>query len=233
MGLLIAAAITVAIVLAGVAMLLRRANDWRPLGLAFLIALPLQPLVFHLIRLPIDGYLRTTYGIAGWVTIVALFYASLTEEPAKWLTLAVPAVRREVTRAPVRCALVVGAGFGLGEVGFLAQALIASPGFPDLPFWMFSGFMLERLCVCFLHGAFLVPLFVAVARGRWVWLGGFIGMALHFFLNLPIFLAQIDLFGWGPTGWTAALIAWMIGFVAGCVVMVRCLTRPAVTALPS
>lgn len=228
MGLFIAAAITTAIVLFAVAFLLRRADDWRPLGLAFLIALPLQPLVFHLVRLPIDGFLRTTYGIAGWVTIASLFYASLTEEPAKWLTLAAPAVRREVAQAPVRCALVVGAGFGLGEVGFLAQALIASPGFPDLPFWMFSGFLLERLAVCFLHGAFLVPLFVAMGRGRLIWVGGLVGMALHFFLNFPIYLAQIDLFGLGPVGWAGVLVLWMLGFVLGCAVMVRRLARAAV-----
>jgi hypothetical protein len=225
MGLLIAAAITTGTALIGVALLLRRAVDWRPMGLAFLIALPLQPLAFHLVRLPIDGYLRTTYGIAGWVTVASLFYASLTEEPAKWLTMAVPAVRRAVEAEPIRCALVVGAGFGLGEIGFLAQALVASPGYPDLPFWMFSGFIVERLVVCFLHGAFLVQPFVAYARGGSFWLGGLIGMAMHFFLNFPIYLAQLDLFGFGPTGWALALVIWMLAFLAGCIVMVCLITR--------
>jgi hypothetical protein len=225
MGLLIAAGITIALVWCGVAVLFMRAGDWRPLALAFLIALPLQPLVLHLVRLPIDGFLRTTYGIVGWATIASLFYASLTEEPAKWLGMAVPAVRRGVQSAPVGCALAAGAGFGLGEIGFLAHALVSSPGFPDVPFWMFSGFMLERLAVCFLHGAFLVPPFVAYARGRSFWLGGLIGMALHFLLNFPIFLAQLDLFGWGPTGWAIALVLWMVGFVLGCILMVRWLSR--------
>jgi hypothetical protein len=231
MGLLIAAAITTAVALTGVAILLRASKDWRPLALALLIALPLQPLVFYLVRLPVDGYLRTTYGIAGWVAVASLFYASFTEEPAKWLTMTVPQVRRAVIAEPIRCALVVGAGFGLGEIGFLAQALVASPGYPDLPFWMFSGFILERLAVCFFHGAFLVPPFVAYACGGSFWLGGLIGMALHFFLNFPIYLAQIDLFGWGPSGWPIALVVWMLGFLAACIVMVWWLARrkPAAT----
>jgi RsiW-degrading membrane proteinase PrsW (M82 family) len=199
-GLLIAAAITTAITLAGVAFLLRGSHDWRPLGIAFLIALPLQPLAIYLVRLPLDGFLRTTWGIAGWVTIASLFYAALTEEPAKWLTMAAPPVRRAVTVEPVRCALVAGAGFGLGEIGFLAQALVASPGYPDLPFWMFSGFILERLAVCFMHGAFLVPPFIAFARGGSFILGGLIGMTLHFFLNFPIYLHRHGVVG--RAAWT-------------------------------
>jgi hypothetical protein len=46
MGLLIAAGITTVLALCGLAMLLRRTGDWRPLALAFVAALPLQPLAF-------------------------------------------------------------------------------------------------------------------------------------------------------------------------------------------
>ena len=63
-------------------------------------------------------------------------------------------------------ALAAGVGFGIGEIWFLAHALIRSPGYPDLPFWMFGGFVVERLEVCFLHGALLIPPFYALATGR-------------------------------------------------------------------
>ena len=86
-----------------------------------------------------------TFGISGWVVIVSLFYAPLTEEPAKWLTAAVPAVRGAIMVRPVPMALAVGAGFGIGEIWFLARALAMSPDLPDAPFWMFNGFMIERL----------------------------------------------------------------------------------------
>jgi hypothetical protein len=219
-GLLIAAGITTALALCGLAMLLGRAKERRPMVLAFLIALPLQPLVFYVVRLPIDGYLRATYGIAGWVTIVALFYASLTEEPAKWLTAAVPAVRRAIVNDPINLALAAGIGFGIGEVWFLAHALLKSPSVPDLPFWQFGGFMIERLAVCFMHGAFLAPAFYALARGRPFLFGGLVGMVLHFLLNFPIFLAQADTFSLGARNWAMALVSWMFWCVVGCVFLV-------------
>ena len=88
MGLFIAAAITTALALYAFAALLRQSDDRRAAMLAFLIALPLQPLMIYAVRLPVDGLLRNSFGIAGVVTIISLFYAPLTEEPAKWLTAA-------------------------------------------------------------------------------------------------------------------------------------------------
>lgn len=223
MGLFIAAGITTALALCGVALLIRRAGEWRPFAAAFLLALPLQPLMMYAVRLPLDGMLRTTYGIVGWATIVGLFYAPLTEEPAKWLTALVPIVRRAIADHPVSLALAAGAGFGVGEVWFLANAL-NTPDYANLPVWNFGGFMLERLAVCFLHGAFLAPAFVALARGRSFLLGGLVGMVMHFLLNFPIFLAQIDAFGLGE-GWLTVLLLWMLGFLAICVVLTRHLMR--------
>src|ERR1700709_745328 len=116
MGLLIAAGIVTAIVLGGFATLLIRAPDWRPLALAFAVALPLQPLMFYLVRLPIDGIIRTNFGMVGGVLLLSMFYAPLTEEPAKWLPAAVPSVGRAIMCTPVAVALAVGAGFGIGEI---------------------------------------------------------------------------------------------------------------------
>jgi RsiW-degrading membrane proteinase PrsW (M82 family) len=232
-GLLIAAGIATAMAVGGLALLLVRSADRVPLALAFLIALPLQPLVFYVVRLPIDGLLRTSFGIAGWVTIVSLFYAPLIEEPTKWLTAAVPAVRHALLKNPVSVALAAGLGFGIGEIWFLARALATAPDYPDLPFWMFGGFMLERLTVCFLHGAFLTLPFTALARGRSFWLGGLAGMLLHFLLNFPIYLAQLDLFGWGAARWVQVLVVWIALMTALCTAMVCTLAyrrRPAQTA---
>jgi hypothetical protein len=200
--------------------------------LAFLIALPLQPLMIYALRLPVDGSLRSTYGIAaGWIAIVSLFYAPLTEEPAKWLTAAVPSVRRAIADDPVGVALAAGAGFGLGEIWFLTHALINSPSYPDLPFWMFGGFMFERLEVCFLHGVLLIPPFYALASGRSFLLGGAVGMAMHFLLNFPIYLASINLFGLGAN-WTPLLLLWVLLFVVlGALLVLTLRRRPRVVRL--
>ena len=230
MGLFIAAAITTALALCGFAILLRQADDWRSMALAFVIALPLQPLMIYAVRLPIDGLLRTTFGMVGWVTIVSLFYAPLTEEPAKWLTAAVPKVRHAIVQDPIFLALAAGLGFGIGEIWFLAHALIKSPGYPDLPFWMFGGFMFERLEVCFLHGALLVPPFYALASGRSFLLGGLAGMVLHFLLNFPIYLATINVFGLGET-WKPILLLWILVFVVLGAILTLALPRRPKTAV--
>jgi hypothetical protein len=225
MGLIIAAAITTAVVLCGFAVLLVRVRDWRPLVIAFLVALPLQPLAFYLVRLPIDGFVRTTFGAAPWILLLSMLYAPCTEEPAKWLTTAVPRVRRAIDQRPVAVALAVGTGFGIGEIWFLAHALTGAPNYPDLSVWMFRGFIIERLEVCFLHGAFVAPLFFQLARKRPAWLGALAGMAMHFALNFPIYLAQTDTFGLGRQVWVGLLIAWPIVFIIACAIMLCRLAR--------
>jgi hypothetical protein len=231
-GLFIAAAITTALALCGLAVLLRRSDDWRPVALAFAVALPLAPLAIYLVRLPIDGLLRNTFGIAGVVTIISLFYAPLSEEPAKWLTAAVPKVRQAIVKDPIVLALAAGLGFGIGEIWFLAYALIKSPGYPDLPFWMFGGFVIERLEVCFLHGAFLVPPFYALASGRSFLLGGAAGMVSHFLLNFPIYLASINAFALGEN-WKPFLLLWTVLFVVLGAILVLALPRRPRAAVQS
>ena len=194
--------------------------------LAFAIALPLSPLMIYLVRLPIDGLLRNSFGIAGVVTIISLFYAPLTEEPAKWLAAAAPKVRHAIRKDPIFLALATGAGFGVGEIAFLAQALIRSPSYPDLPFWMFGGFVVERLEVCFLHGALLIPPFYALASGRSFLLGGLAGMVGHFLLNFPIYLASTNALGLGEK-WQPLLLLWTPLFVVlGAIVALLLPRRP-------
>ena len=50
-------------------------------------------------------------------------------------------------------------------------------------------------------------------------------MLLHFLLNFPIYLAQIDAFGLGRDTWVSVLLLWVVGFVAACAVMVAELAR--------
>ena len=255
MGLIIAACITTALALCGLALVLARAGNWRPLALAFLIALPLQPLAFYVVRLPIDGLLRTTFGMTGWVMIVSLFYAPVTEEPAKWLAAAVPAVRRAIASHPVSVALAVGLGFGIGEIWFLTHALATAPNYPDVPFWMFGGFMVERLEVCFLHGAFVALPFVQLARGRSFWLGGVADPLLgiepstsEWTLGKPDLIVEVPAYEVPATGvinyqylraanplgrdvWITVLLLWVAGFVVAGALMIWRLSRVQTVAL--
>src|SRR5262249_50334580 len=59
------------------------------------------------------------------------------------------------------------------------------------------------------------------------WLGGLIGMVLHFLLNFPIYLKQIDLFGLGEN-WIPVLLLWVLAMVVLCAVIVsRLASRPS------
>jgi hypothetical protein len=94
------------------------------------------------------------------------------------------------------------------------------PSVAALPFYAFSPFFIERMLVCFIHGGLIALAFVMFARGQNFILGGIIGMALHFALNSPIYLAQIDLFGIGLQRWSMLLTAWMLIMAMGLAVLV-------------
>jgi hypothetical protein len=110
-------------------------------------------------------------------------------------------------------ALAIGLGFGIGEIWFIAHAAASAPNYPDLPFWMFYGFVIERLEVCFLHGAFIALAVAGLALGRSFWPGALAGVALHFVANFPLYLAQINLFALGRPLWSLLLMAWILGLV--------------------
>ena len=137
---------------------------------------------------------------------------------------AVPPVSDAIREQPVTLALVVGLGFAIGEIWFLAHMLTSRPDYPDMPPGRFGGFVIERLEVCFLHGVFVACRSRLRARGRSFWLGGLAGMALHFLLNFPIFLARPHVFGLG-TAWPGVLTLWMLAFVVGCAVLTCWLAR--------
>ncbi len=213
MGLVVAAGIATVLALAvlgGLTRSLAAKEDRRALVWVLVLALPLQPLAFYAVRLPLLHAFLPDAG-AGWLRPAFLLsLAPLTEEPAKWLILAVPLVRAALSkRTAVPLALAGGLGFGIGEIWFVAHAAIAAPGFVDHPFWVYGGFMVERLEVCFLHAVFLAaPLALPAWRRSFV-LGGIAGMAMHFLLNLPIYLATIDLFGLGRVAWATILLLWV------------------------
>lgn len=224
MGILIAAIITTVIAIVVIGLLIRKLAQSAPrwvLILAFLSALPAQPVAFYFIRLPMHEFLMQWIGPGALLTAISLFYAPLIEEPAKWFSLMLPSLRRKLKPDnAVAIALAVGLGFGVGELWFIAERLTRSPQLLNLPFYYFNGFLTERLMVCFLHGAMIALVFKRFAEGKSVWPAALLGIALHFFLNFPIYFSQINLFGLGPNVWGLVLVIYvalftlaMFGFV--------------------
>jgi hypothetical protein len=46
-----------------------------------------------------------------------------------------------------------------------------------------------------------------------MWLGCLAGVVLHFLLNFPVYLAQIDAGGLAATTWVSVLVLWVAGFM--------------------
>jgi RsiW-degrading membrane proteinase PrsW (M82 family) len=216
MGILIAAIITTILAIAVIGLLIRHVAHSVPrwlLILAFLSAFPAQPVAYYFIRLPLHELLLQWIGAGTLLTAISLFYAPVIEEPAKWFSLVLPSLRRKLTpENAVAIALAVGLGFGVGELWFIAERGARAPQRAGLPFYHFNGFLTERLMVCFLHGAFIALVFKRYAEGRPVWPAALLGIALHFALNFPILLSQINLFGLGPHIWGFILVLYVASF---------------------
>jgi hypothetical protein len=224
MGIAIAAAITFIAAIIVYGYLIRRASapeDRRILLFAAFIALPLQPLAYYLVRLPVDLALMKGLGQSVLLTALRLLYAPLIEEPAKWLVIFIPFIADRVRPGnAVVLALAVGLGFGLGEMVFLAYSFAKVPAIAAMPFYNFTPFFLERMAVCFLHGGFIALAFKLFAEERSFIAGGVAGIVLHFALNFPIYLAQINLFGIGAARWGELLSAWLILMIVALLILV-------------
>src|SRR5260221_7234864 len=167
---------------------LRLPADERLLWLAAVLVLPLQPLVFYYVRLPLDHWLVAHLGDTSaayyWLRTC---YAPLTEEPAKLFPLLIPAIRRDIQPANfVRYALAIGLGFAIGEMWFVAYRVARVPAFAGLTFYQFGGYAGERLMTCVFHSAFVS---VSLWRLRRRFALGFAAAAAgHWLGNFPILL---------------------------------------------
>lgn len=127
--------------------------------LAALIALPLQPLAYYCVRVPLDQWLVSYWGsyttAYAWLTSL---YAPLTEEPAKMVPLLIPAIVRDIRKENfLRYALAIGAAFAIGEMWFVAELIARVPNLAALPYYQFVGYSFERLSTCVFHSAFTDP----------------------------------------------------------------------------
>lgn len=191
---------------------LRQPADERLIWLAFLLNLPLQPLAFHCVRMPLDhwlaGQLGATSASYGWLTSL---YAPLTEEPAKLLALLVPAIWRDFRPENfIRYAFAIGFGFAIGEMWFIAERIASLPALASLPFYQFAGYTVERLMTCVFHTVFVA---VALRCLRRRFILGFLGaVALHWLGNFPILLSAWNVGGLGKDAWTLIVMFWLMAY---------------------
>jgi len=162
---------------------------------------------FYLLRLPLGkAFQSLTQGYPAGYRFGFTFYAPLTEEPAKWIIL-IPLflagkIKHENKGAWAVC---LGFGFGMGEIVFLAQRIASDPQTLTMPWYLSSGFIVERLMVCFIHSALV--LIAADALCHHKLRGMLLALVFHWLVNLPVFLSHqypLDAAGivWGQLLWT-------------------------------
>jgi hypothetical protein len=214
-GVYVAALIAAGIVLsAGIVLCLafvRPERRWL-YALLLVLQLPMSWAAYHYLRAPLDGWLAGAVADRGTYALLAMLYAPVTEEPAKLWPLLLPFVWRRLGREnAVGVALALGLGFGIGEIGFLAESVARAPAMAELSAFAFHGFIFERVLVCVWHPAFTaVTVAVAARKPALIPLGLLGSMALHYLGNFPIYLAVRDAFGLGHAGWQQALLAWTL-----------------------
>ncbi len=220
LGIYYAEIITSAIALAVFGTMIHRLRlpaDTRWVWLAAAVVLPLQPLAFYLIRVPLDhwavAHLGATSTAYQWLITL---YAPLTEEPAKLVPLLIPVIFRDIRRENfARYALAIGLGFALGEMWFIAHRVAQNAELARLPFYQFGGYLSERFMTCILHSAFVSVALWRLRRGfAWGILGA---MALHWAGNFPIFLMSWNIGGLGRPFWTVAIQLWLAFYFLGAI----------------
>jgi hypothetical protein len=217
-GIYIAAILTSLLAIVGFGALIRKldkpASDWL-LFAAVLICLPLQPLAFYLVRLPLDHWLaehltRTSSAYQWLVTL----YAPLTEEPAKLLVLLIPAILRDIRPDNFpRYALAIGLSFALGEMWFIAERVSHQPALAKLPFYQFGGYISERLMTCVFHSAFVAITLSCLRRRWWLGLGG--AVVAHWAANFPLSFMAWNVGDLGRNTWEVIVGLWLVALLIG------------------
>jgi hypothetical protein len=207
--------------------LLRKAprEELPVLAAVMMLVLPMNPLVFNFIRLPLDGFMKSWFftnpDLYGFLTTL---YAPLTEEPAKLWVLLIPWVYSRINKDNFwRFALAIGLGFGIGEMWLIAAMIAKDPALSVYKWYELSGYMGERLMVCVLHAA-LTSLSLFMLRRNFML--GFLGsMFMHWMANFPIYLSHIDFMRLGNAFWQQALGIWILLYFAAALLMFVMLAR--------
>jgi len=198
-------------------------EDRNILFFLFLLELPMAFIAYYLVRMPlVDGLFKILLGsnenIYGFVKI---FYAPITEEPAKLFPLLFPFFRKRINKNNfVMAAMALGLGFGVGEIWLVGSFITQSAQFAEMPWYYFSGFMNERFMVCIIHAG-MTTLALRKLGNKFI-SGILAAMLMHFTGNFPIYLSRINFPGFGNDAWQVILQIWVgLFFITAILILVR------------
>lgn len=196
--------------------------------------LPLSAAVNLLVKAPLGRGVGALAGIEPglgldtpvWFLVFVFLLAPVFEELIKAAPALLPPVRRHAATPDdaLWAGMALGMGFGIGEAAFLGWQVGASGAYEQYAWYLFTGFLGERLVVVLLHGLMTALFLALAARGRP--LAGYLAAAgTHALLNSGAMLYQLGLM----PGWGAGLTL-MVVLVAGVVIFDRARPRYLRTA---
>jgi len=166
-----------------------------------LVGLPSSFIVNHWVKTPLITALAMWAGIPLklslemplWFIASILLNAPIFEEAVKLLPTVLPASRKLMNDAPgsLWTGLALGMSFGLGEAAFIAYGVAQSPAYNSFPWYVFTGYLMERMVVTFAHGFMTaIAAYGFYKGGRHALMGYLSTVGLHALINLgPILLA--------------------------------------------
>ncbi len=173
--------------------------------LLLLPGLPLSALVNIAVKAPIGLAVGDVsgYGVGfaiGMPVLLLLFYALLapvTEEAIKISPLLVPQIRRLARPGKLDAlwtGFALGASFGLGEAIFLAIQFNTVPQYASTPWYLFTGFLIERFLTIYAHGV-MTAIFTSFLFQGWgkALLGYLSAISMHFVVNAGAALLQVGI----------------------------------------
>jgi len=195
-------------------------KDYTYLSTAVLLTLPLAPLAYYGLDLPLDNVILTVFSReSGLYKFIKMGYGPIIKESIKLAPLMLPFISRRISlKNFVAFGMALGLGFGIGEIWLTAFQIRHVPANSMLPFgYVLLGFIAERLMFCFLHGAF-TSLVLSHGKRRWgIGLGKAIG--LHLLAVLPLHLSQMNILGINPRAWRTILPLYLVFFFIGMIFM--------------
>ena len=164
------------------------------------VGLPLSAVVNLLVKRPLLGAAGIPTDVAAGLgfgqVIFVLLLIGASEELIKVTPLLLGPVRGTLVSA--ERALWVGAalglGFGLGEIAYLAWRIAGTPRYADTPWYLFTGFLSERVIATFVHMALTALFVLGVYRGgRAMLRAALLVISLHAAVDLAPLLFQIGM----------------------------------------
>lgn len=164
--------------------------------------LPLSFLVNRFVKTPVLQGIGQVTGVPLalnlqtpiWFILVIWMCAPVFEEAIKAAPMLLPGLRKSLNDPgdALLAGLALGLGFGLGEAAYLAYGLGQSPQYASLPWYIFTGYAVERMIVTFGHG-FMTSLFtLGLQRGGGRAVSGyFSAVGLHALINLGPILVPL------------------------------------------